>query len=272
MLVRRLRARLPARAAWLVYAAVALACTKFLNDRADLVPKWGQWYPEGQPYVLLQIRAFLAGRTALVTHPSGAAHDYNWGRGGMHQAWGLGIPLRATPFHLLARCFGAPGFPDDVRFLSFYALTTILLARALHEVSRDRPGAVVASAAAAGFVMVFPAFIGLLIARFLVYEQTIATGALWDVALLAGLLLLVARCTPARLAAVCGAAGFALMIRPPLGVYGFTTVILALYIAWRARATPRALAGGVVAYLSTTALLLPPGTCSGSVPLSTRGT
>jgi hypothetical protein len=239
---------------WLVYLAVAWACTRYLNVRADLVPKWGVWYPEGEPYVLLQARALLSGHTALVSHPWGAGHDYNWGRGGMHQAWGLGVPLLALPFHALAKLFGAPGFPDDVRFMFFYALTTVVLARALHLVARDEPTATVASAAAAGFVMVYPTFVGLVTSRFLIYEQTIATAALWSVTLLAGILWLLERCTTARLVVVCFAAGFALVVRPTHAVYGLLTLALALLIARRSDCRPRVLLAGLLAYAGGSAI------------------
>jgi hypothetical protein len=259
MLASELRRRLRAHAAWAVYIAVALACTWYFNARSDLVPKWGIWYSDGdpsQPYVLLQVRAFLAGRTALFTHPIGAGHDYNWGRGGMHQAWGLGIPLIATPFHLLGRLFGAPGFPDDARFLILYAMTTVALVRALHRASPKEPSALFASAAAGGAVMVFPTFVGLVTARFLVYEQTIAVGDLWDVALLAGVIALFERCTVGRLAFVCAAAGFSTAIRPPIGIYGFSTVMVGLFVARRAGVSLRGLLGGFAAYVAGTGVYL----------------
>src|SRR5258708_2249364 len=73
---------LRAVAPWCVYVAVAYACTKYLNRRADLVPKRGEWYAaDGHPYVLMQVRAFLSGRLALLPHPWSAGHDYDWGRG-----------------------------------------------------------------------------------------------------------------------------------------------------------------------------------------------
>jgi hypothetical protein len=172
----------------------------------------------------------------------------------MHQAWGLGVPILATPFHLLGRLFGAPGFPDDVRFLILYAATTTVLAWALRGVARDEPGAVIASSAAAGFVMVFPTFVGLVTSRFLVYDQTIATAGVWDVALLAGVLALLRRCTWGRLAILCAAAGFSLVIRPPIGAYGLTTFVLALFIAWRAKMRVPALLGGLAAYAATTSM------------------
>ena len=67
-----------------------------------------------------------------------------------------------------------------------------------------------ASALLTVFVFVFPTFVGLLAARFLIYEQTIAVGALWSLLLLAGILLLVDRATTSRLMLVCGAAGLIL--------------------------------------------------------------
>jgi hypothetical protein len=249
--------RLRALASWFGYAATALCCTAYLNSRAQFIPKWGEWYSgDAQPYVFLQVRAWLSGRLAVIPHPAAAGHDYVWGRSGMHTAWGLGVPLLATPFHLLGRLFGAPGFPDHVRFLIFFAITTVVLARALHVTSPKEPRALVASCAAAGFMMVFPTFVGLIVSRFLIYEQTIATGALWSLLLLSGVLALQHRCTPARLALVCGAAAFSIVLRPPLAVYGLTTIVLAMIIAHRKGMRWRALTSGVAAAGSVTAFYL----------------
>jgi hypothetical protein len=240
---------------WAVYAAVALACTEYLNARSKLVPKWGQWYPgDIIPYVLLQVRAMLSGRLALIPHPTEAYNDFTWGRGGMHTAWGLGVPILAVPFHLVGRLFGAPGFPDDVRFLVLYALVTVLLARTLHKVGADKPHALVAGSLAAGFVMVSPNFVGLVSARFQIYDQTIATGYLWQALVLAGVLWLLERCTTARLVAVCAAAGFSIVIRPPLGAYGLTSLVLAVLVAHRGGLRWRALGAGVGAYAAVIAV------------------
>jgi hypothetical protein len=208
---------------------------------------------EGEPYVLLQVRALLSGRLAVVEHPAAVGNDYDWGIGGMHQAWGLGTPLLALPLHLLGRLFGAPGFPDDVRFLLFYVATTVLFARALHRTCWREAGPVAPSTAAA-FAMLFPTFVGMVSARFLIYEQTIAMGVLWNVLLLAGLLLLLDRCTPRRLAALCAAAGFAVMIRPTLAAYGGSTFALAILIGARKGLTRRDLAHAALAFGGVTML------------------
>jgi hypothetical protein len=236
---------LRAHSSWFAYVATALCCTAYVDFRAQFIPKWGEWYSgDAQPYVFLQVRSWLSGRLAVLPHPAVAGHDYVWGRSGMHTAWGLGVPLLATPFHVLGRMFGAPGFPDHVRFLIFFAITTVVFARALHVGSPKEPSALGASCAAAGFMMVFPTFVGLLVSRFLIYEQAIATGALWNVILLSGVLALQHRCTPLRLALVCGAAPFSLVLRPPLAVYGLTTIVLVVIIAHRKGLRARTLIAG----------------------------
>jgi hypothetical protein len=102
--------------------------------------------------------------------------------------------------------------------------------------------------------MVFPAFVGLVTARFRIYEQTIATGALWSVVLLSGILAVAERCTPGRLVAVCAAAAFSTMIRAPLAAYGLTTFALALLIAHRAGMRGSVLLAGFLAYAGVTTL------------------
>jgi hypothetical protein len=241
---------------------MAVLCTWYLNDRAQLVPKWGEWwapgtssFTESDPVTLEQVRALLSGRLALYPHPVGSSVDSFWGRGGIHSGWGLGIPILATPLHLLGRLCGAPGFPDSVRFLIFYAITAVVLARALHRIAPPKePTALAAGIGAAGFFMLFPTFVGMLCARFLIYEQTIATGCLWCLILLAGMLALIARCTPSRLVLVCAAAGFASLIRPTLALYGIATAALAFVIARSHKLGWRALLRGVGAYAAMAAL------------------
>ena len=218
------------------------------------------------PYILLQLRSWLSGHLAVLPHPAGAGNDYLWGRGGMHTAWGLGVPILSLPFHLAGRLFGAPGFPDSARFLCLYAITTAVLARALHRSSRG--DGLVAGAAAAGFVMVFPTYVGLLASRFAIYEQTIAIGALWCVLLMAGVMSVLAGCSTASLAAVCAAAGFSAMLRPPLAIYGLTTAVLALFIARRRGATRGALVAGAATYVTFAALYFIGNTLRFGAPLN----
>jgi hypothetical protein len=237
--------------AWLAYLLTAMLCTAYLNERANFIPKWGQFYDDGaseaQPYVYLQIRSWLHGHMALEPHPAGGINDTVWGRNGMHTPWGLGVPLLGLPFHLIGLLFGAPGFPERLRFLILFAGVTFALARALHATARDEAGALLASCAAAGFVIVNPTFIGLLCARFLIYDQTICTSALWNVLQIAGLLAVLHRCTPVRMALVCAAGAFTVLLRPPIAVYGLSTVVLVLFIGFRRGVKPLGFAGVIAA-------------------------
>ena len=215
------------------------------------------WYPaDTRPAVLLQLRAWLSGRLAPLPHPIGA-YDYVWGRGGMHTNFGLGQPIIALPFHVVARLFGLPGFPDHLRFLVLYAVTTALFAYALQRASpRKGPRALVTSAGVSAFVLLLPTFVGMIAARFNNYEQTIAVGALWSVLLLAGVLVLLERATTPRFVIVCAAAAFAIFIRPTLAAYGLTTVALATLIALRGGLPRRGLVAGIAAGVFVSALYL----------------
>jgi hypothetical protein len=240
--------------AWSLCGAAGVLGALVLDARTKFVPKLGEWYSaDTRPTVILQVRAWLSGRIAPMPSPAAGGYDYVWGRGGMHVAWGLGLPIIGAPFHLVARLFGAPGFPDHVRFLILYAVTIALFARAL-QLASTRVSAFAASIAASALFLSFPTFVGLLGARFLIYDQTIAVGALWTVLLLAGLLSLLERATTRRLTAVCTAAAFVTFIRPPLAAYGFTTAVLAAALAHRRGLRLRGIVASVSAGLAVTAL------------------
>ncbi len=247
----------PRRIRFLLFGAFGLACAVALNARAKLVPRFGQWYPaDTHPAVLLQLRSWFAGRLAPMPDPACGWYDYVWGRGGMHSNFGLGLPILSLPFHLVARAFGAPGFPDQLRFLVLYALTAALLAAALHGASRKATTDLAASMGVAAFVLLFPTYVGLMAVRFLIYDQTIAAASLWALLLLAGVLALLERATPARFVVVCAAAAFAIFFRAPFGAYGMTTVGVAAIVAHRGGLSRRGLAAGATASVLVAAAYL----------------
>jgi hypothetical protein len=255
--LRRIARRLRPHGPWPLYVAAGALASTYLNLRTLVVPRPGEWYSgDSLPPVLLQLRAWFSGRLAPISHPEGGWYDFVWGRRGIHTNWGLGLPILGIPFHAVARLFGAPGFPDHVRFLILYGVTMMLFTRALHGTARKEPTALIASVVAAGFFLVFPTFVGLIGARFLIYEQTIAVGALWSVLLLAGIFVMLERSTTPRLVMVCAAAAFAMFIRPTLAVYGLTTAALAIYIAHRRGLRIRGLIAGASAGAVVAALYL----------------
>jgi hypothetical protein len=249
------KARPPA--VWAFCAAVGALCAAYLNVRTRLVPAIGQWYPaDTHPAVILQLRAWFSGRLAPMPHPAVGWYDFVWGRAGMHTNFGLGLPVLGIPFHVVARLLGAPAFPDALRFLVLYAGTAALLAYALHRASRKERGDLIASGAVSAFVLSCPALVGLLATRFLIYDQTIAVGALWCLVLLAGVLLLLDRATTPRLVFVCAAAACAISFRAPLVAYGVNTAAIALIVAHRGGLPRRGLALGVASGMLVTALYL----------------
>ncbi len=74
----------------------------------------------------IQTEALLRGSIQLSPFPHLHWRDWIWANG-LHQNWGLGIPLLLLPFEALAKLFGQRGFPDQLVFVLFYLLTGGLL-------------------------------------------------------------------------------------------------------------------------------------------------
>ncbi len=120
--------------------------------------------------------------------------------------------------------------------------------------------------------MTFPTYVGMVSSRFQIYEQTIAMGVLWSVLLLAGVVALSYRCTPWRLVWVCAAAGFSILVRPPLFVYGLTTVAIALVLAHRKGLGGRSMLAALAAFGGVTALYLGGNALRFGSPFQPEGT
>lgn len=61
-----------------------------------LLPAWGRWYSASLPH-RQQVETRLHGRLKLSASPAHLAHDLCWSEGGVHQVWGLGVPLWRAP-------------------------------------------------------------------------------------------------------------------------------------------------------------------------------
>jgi hypothetical protein len=93
--------------------AVALALAVLIGS--EIVSGFGQWYSSYLP-LRLQTEALLHGHLALGTSASALQWDLAWSKGGVHQVWGLGIPLWRLPFEAIAKVLGYAGFPDRLCF------------------------------------------------------------------------------------------------------------------------------------------------------------
>ena len=83
----------------------------------------------GSPWFRFQTDAFLRGSLALSHNPLDLTHDLCWSERGVHQVWGLGIPLWQLPFAALAKLFGLPSFPDRLALGLFVALVAYAVLR-----------------------------------------------------------------------------------------------------------------------------------------------
>jgi len=223
----------------LAFAALFAAATGVVAPDA--------WYSPDPSY-RLQTQAFLDGRLALQELPFHHRVDWILGRGGMHQGWGLGVPLLRLPFEAGARLAGAAGFPDRVVFLLFHALVGGLLLHALRRPGAERPPEAVHAwllrpALVAGMVL-SPSLLAMAHVRFHVYEEAVAFGVLATFAVFALLLELQAAPTARRWAALALAAGGIVLIRPTALFAGALSALLGLALAARAGLGRRALVAG----------------------------
>ena len=100
---------------------------------AGLVPQWGHWYSQNTHH-RTQVDSLLSGSLALSHEPWSLTYDICWSQGGVHQVWGLGIPLWRVPLEALARVFGAGGFPDRLALALALALAAWVVLWGLSEV------------------------------------------------------------------------------------------------------------------------------------------
>jgi hypothetical protein len=144
--------------------------------------QWGEWYASWEAY-RGQSNALLSGRLALSRDVTDLLYNHTWSEGGVHQVWGLGVPLWRLPWDLAARAFGHEAFPDRIAFGLFAALVAFVvlkvwlgpLAMAVAGDERgtgdsgmtpaERRSSVVGAVGVLILLLLFPPFIGILQAR-----------------------------------------------------------------------------------------------------------
>lgn len=211
------------RRTWFLLGAAGI--TLGLNVLTRFIPSWGVWFNSGGNPAYLQSQAFLRGELFLYKEPYFPQMDLVW-RDGVHQAWGLGLPLLRLPFDALAWLIQSSGFPDRVLFLIIFSLVSLLLlqwARDSKEASTEVR--LTKTLVALGFLFSGP-FLSLVRTRFHIYEETAAYGYLFVVALIIHLLKTLDDPKPKNLFVVSLLAGATFLMRPTTGIYG----LIALFI------------------------------------------
>jgi hypothetical protein len=217
----------------------ALLITLNVLVGTGLISDWGRWYSQNRPYQL-QVDALLRGELALGHDPAEVTWDLAWSKGGVHQVWGLGVPLWRLPFEAAARCCGQPMFPDRVAFgaaILVLVYAAILLCwtpganGGFIELARERP----ANVLAVPLVALFPPFLTLCRTRFQVYEEASAYSYLMGSALLLATQWFTRAPALWKYAAVGVLAGAAAFVRPTIGFYGCATMIVAWVVTRQIR-------------------------------------
>ena len=202
-----------------------------------LIGGWGKWYSPS-PHYRHQTDSLLQGRLSLSQSPMDTAHDLTWSEGGVHQVWGLGVPIWRLPFEAIARVCGFPAFPDRLSLAAALALWAAivlnLLSPAKHasetpEPSHGRNSLIV------GLILLCPVFVELFNSKFWVYEEAVAYEYLFGTGILVGLLKHLRAPTFRGSVFIAVLAGLGPLIRPTLIFYGIGTVAALILIQPKAR-------------------------------------
>jgi len=202
-----------------------------------LIGGWGEWYSPS-PHYRHQTDSLLQGRLALSQSPMDTAHDLTWSEGGVHQVWGLGVPIWRLPFEAVARVCGFPAFPDRLSLAAALALWAAfvlgLLSPARHpsetsETSHGRNSLIVA------LILLCPVFLELCNSRFDIYEEAVAYEYLFGTGILVALLRHLRAPTFRGSVFIAVLAGLGPLIRPTLIFYGIGTLVVLILVQPKAR-------------------------------------
>ncbi len=233
---------MPARRLNLLFAWQSLVYAVAMLTGTGIIAEWDRWY-SSNPHYRQQVDALLRGELALSHNPVEAVHDLTWSCGGVHQVWGLGVPLWRLPFEALARSCGLPAFPDHFAFGLALAVWACLVLRAFlgegKPAEENRPAfSSMRGLLAAVVVLLCPVFFAVCSTRFDIYEEAVAYEFIFATGLLAGLVRLWRFPAWSRCGWLCLAAGFGALVRPTVLFYGAATVLGALMVMTPDRRRP----------------------------------
>ncbi len=208
----------------LVLAAGSLVYAVAFCTGTGIIPAWGHWYSPSLHY-RRQAEALLRGSLCISHSLADVEHDMVWHAGGVHQVWGLGVPLWRLPFEAIARLAGESHFPDRLCFLVAlwgWAFLVVSVLLRTDPRSSGQPSRAMAARGILGVatVLLNPCFVSLCSTRFDVYEEACAYSYLCGTGMLLGVVHLGQRPSMRGLCAMALAAGMAPMVRPTLLFYG----------------------------------------------------
>lgn len=190
-----------------------------------IISGWENCYSASR-YHTVQSEALLRGDLALSHNPSDLQGDLIWSEGGLQQLWGLGIPVLQLPFQLYAKVAGFSIFPENVATALLFSIVAFIVLKSFlgKAISHGAAfGETLANAGCVAILLLFPAFIGLLKARFRIYEETVAYTYLYAVLEVVLLRDFLAFPSKPRWCVMMLVSGFGPWIRPTLLFYGVAT-------------------------------------------------
>ena len=222
----------------------AVVFVSFLVIICGVVPEPGKWFSPDIPH-RLQTDAFLRGELALSHTPAALATDLAWTRGGVHQVWGLGVPLWRLPFETFAKILGFGAFPDRLAFVVAFVvvafcvfkmtLAPFLKLQQAGITSEPNQNRTLLAARPLVFsvisipvlLLLFPPFVNWLRTPFTVYDEVLAYAYLYVLALIVGLIALVRSSSWPKYWFLCALSGLGGLVRPTMAFYGVATVAVA---------------------------------------------
>ncbi len=213
---------------WVLLGAACLYAASLLMF-SGAVEGLTAWY-SAHPAHRQQTEALLHGELALSPSPTAVRHDLVWARGGVHQVWGLGVPLWRLPFEAAARAVGLPGFPDRLALAFFMALVGWIILRSILEVGAGKAAAFAEGTGAAVVLLFFPGLLSMLRCRMSVYEEVLVYVYFYGLLLGMSLWWLARAPSPRRFWVVSALSGLSGLIRPTLVLYGLATLAVGTWL------------------------------------------
>ncbi|MGC8829160.1 MAG: hypothetical protein ACP5MG_03140 [Verrucomicrobiia bacterium] len=182
-------------------------------------------------YYDLQVNALIHWRFDIYQSPLKLAHDLVWSNNGVHQVWGLGIPLIKLPFYLLSKIFGFEFFPDMIIFgfvLYCFSYISMKIVFLLYQYYQEQCLLMIFTAIIT--ILLFPTFIGTMTTRYDIYEEAVIYEYIY--AIIIGLLLIKYSLKNQKnyLYIIMTLSGLGGLIRPTLILYGISAVISLIII------------------------------------------
>jgi len=215
---------------WSIYFSFCYAVSILVLT--GIVSEPGRWYSPS-PHFRAQTEALMHGRLALSNNPNRLDHDLCWSEHGVHQVWGLGIPLWRLPWEAAARILGQQGFPDWLAlgiWMAVFAYAVLQVIGKMGMAARQKQIISVDCLGAVLVLLLFPPILSLLRTRMNVYDEVLVYVYFFGLGLLALLTRWSQRPSSALLWGLCLAAGLGGLLRPTLFFYGLAAVFLVLAV------------------------------------------